>query len=303
MGLMAGRRSFLLLLVGSVSISGFSSSPAFLLRRPVLSSSSQVNAVGVYFGTSTGNTEEVADLIVSKLNELSGAGTAVGPFSVDDKKGSLASSFAEHDALILGTPTWNTGADTERSGVAWDEVYYKEMATDSGVSAALKGKSVAVYGLGDSSSYGENYCDATGELHDVFEKMGAKMMGYVDIDESYKHEDSKAIRGEKFCGLLCDNVNQAELTDGRVSKWLEQLLEEGLLEGVGEGKATADEPKPAKAAAPQAPTKAAPVAPAKTAATAPKPSGSWVGHYNPAKKSTMWVSASNRRDSFVTTDK
>ena len=60
----------------------------------------------------------------------------------------------------MGTPTWNTGADTERSGTGWDEIYYTEMQNVNNVA----GKKVAVFGLGDSVSYSENYADATGEV-------------------------------------------------------------------------------------------------------------------------------------------
>jgi flavodoxin I len=55
----------------------------------------------------------------------------------------------------------NTGADTERSGTGWDEIYYSEMQT---LNPSLEGKKVAVFGLGDSVSYSENYADATGEV-------------------------------------------------------------------------------------------------------------------------------------------
>jgi hypothetical protein len=92
----------------------------------------------------------------------------------------------------------------------------------------LKGKKVAVFGLGDSVSYGENYADASGELHDTFQNLGCNMMGYTS-QEGYEHTASKAIRGDNFCGLLCDNVNQEELTSGRVKKWVKQLIEEGIL--------------------------------------------------------------------------
>ncbi len=52
---------------------------------------------------------------------------AEGPFEIDDLQGSVAKTFANYDALIVGTPTWNTGADVERSGTGWDEIYYGEM--------------------------------------------------------------------------------------------------------------------------------------------------------------------------------
>ena len=51
------------------------------------------------------------------------------------------------------------GADTERSGTGWDEVYYGEMEN-----LQLSGKKVAVFGLGDQISYSENYADASGEV-------------------------------------------------------------------------------------------------------------------------------------------
>lgn len=68
------------------------------------------------------------------------------------------------------------------------------------------------------------------KLHDVFESLGCKMMGYTS-QMGYEHEDSKAIRGDLFCGLLCDQVNQEELTEERVQNWVSQLKLEGMLEG------------------------------------------------------------------------
>lgn len=79
--------------------------------------------VGLFYGTSTGNTESVAYMIVDEL----GQDIVHGPFVVDDIAGFVSDKFAEFDALIVGTPTWNTGADRERSGTGWDELYYGEM--------------------------------------------------------------------------------------------------------------------------------------------------------------------------------
>ena len=62
-----------------------------------------------------------------------------------------------------------------------------------------------MFGLGDSVSYAENYADASGELHDVFQGLGCNMIGYTS-QEGYQHKSSKAIRGESFCGLLLDAV-------------------------------------------------------------------------------------------------
>jgi len=178
--------------------------------------------VGIFFGTSTGSTQEAADLISAAFGDEA----ASEPIDIEEVD-SVADEFSKYDALIVGTPTWNTGADTERSGTGWDEIYYSEMQE-----LDIAGKKVAVFGLGDSISYSENYGDATGELHDVFEKLGCVMMGYTS-QEGYEHDDSKAIRGDKFCGLLLDAVNQEELTDDRVKNWVDKLFGEGFLESNG----------------------------------------------------------------------
>eukprot|EP00590_Aulacoseira_subarctica_P007679 CAMPEP_0172419602 /NCGR_PEP_ID=MMETSP1064-20121228/6009_1 /TAXON_ID=202472 /ORGANISM="Aulacoseira subarctica , Strain CCAP 1002/5" /LENGTH=305 /DNA_ID=CAMNT_0013159147 /DNA_START=107 /DNA_END=1021 /DNA_ORIENTATION=+ len=176
--------------------------------------------VGIFYGTSTGTTADVAYRIAAGF----GAEVADEPLDIDELKGNVAATFAKYESLVIGTPTWNTGADTERSGTAWDyELYNGEVKK-----LDVKGKNVAVFGLGDSVSYSDNYADATGELHDIFQTLGCNMMGYTS-QEGYEHTASKSIRGDLFCGLLCDNVNQEELTPGRVKNWVEQLKKEGFL--------------------------------------------------------------------------
>lgn len=62
----------------------------------------------------------------------------------------MQAKFADYDNIIAGAPTWNTGADEDRSGTTWDEV-------DSSDMGDLSGKTVAVFGLGDSVSYASTY--------------------------------------------------------------------------------------------------------------------------------------------------
>lgn len=175
-------------------------------------------SVGIFYGTSTGSTEDVADQIKDAFGD-----NADGPFDIDALEGSVKEKFEKYDSLICGTPTWNTGATTERSGTGWDEIYYTSMPELN-----IEGKHVAVFGCGDQSSYAENFADATGELHDVLQKLGAKLFGYTS-QEGYEHEDSKSVRGDQFCGLLCDAVNQDELTCERVQNWVLQLEKEGFM--------------------------------------------------------------------------
>merc|ERR1711862_8039 len=107
-------------------------------------------------------------------------------------------------------------ADEMRSGTAWDDVLEDIKGLD------LAGKPVAVFGCGDSASYGDNFCDGIEELHETFKAAGAKMVGYVD-SSGYSHEESKSVSGGKFLGLPCDEDNESDQTDDRVSAWVDQL--------------------------------------------------------------------------------
>ena len=167
--------------------------------------------VGIYYATTTGKTEDVADRL---HNLISSAESPKDVSDVDD-----LSEFENLDGIICGLPTWNTGADEERSGTAWDSIL-----EDIG-ELNLSGKKVAIFGLGDSSTYTENYCDAMEELHGYFVKAGAEMVGYVN-KSSYTFDESKSVMGENFCGLPLDEDSESDLTDSRLESWAEQLKAE-----------------------------------------------------------------------------
>ena len=65
--------------------------------------------IGIYFATTTGKTEDIAERIAGLLG---GAETPKDMSDVDD-----LSELCSHDAIICGLPTWKTGADSERSGI------------------------------------------------------------------------------------------------------------------------------------------------------------------------------------------
>merc|ERR1719387_1620639 len=127
----------------------------------------------------------------------------------------------DYDGLIVGAPTWLTGADEQRSGTAWDDYLDDIRAMD------LKDKPVAVFGCGDSMSYGDNFCDAIEELHNTFQAAGAKMIGYTDAS-GYQHSDSKSVQDGKFLGLPLDEDNENDMTKNRVKTWVDQLKSEGM---------------------------------------------------------------------------
>jgi flavodoxin I len=167
--------------------------------------------VGLIYSTTTGNTETVAGYIADK--------TGLEAVDIGDLSGDDVAGF---DGLIIGAPTWHTGADTERSGTAWDDFIYGDLA-----GLDLKGKKVAIFGLGDSAGYSDNFCDAMDELATTFKKQGADIVGATSTD-GYDYEESKSVDGGKFVGLPCDEDNQPEMSEERVASWIDQIKGEGM---------------------------------------------------------------------------
>jgi len=193
-----------MLLFGLAAVSG--AGVAQSRRRSV----SACEAVGLLYATQTGNTETVAGYIA----EVAGVEAAdVGDYSAED--------LTQFDGLIVGCPTWATGADEYRSGTAWDELIDEIKGLD------LAGKPVAVFGCGDSEGYGDNFCDGIEELHSVFQSAGAKLIGYVDSSD-YNHEESKSDIDGKFVGCPFDEDNESDKSEDRAKAWVDQLKSEGM---------------------------------------------------------------------------
>ncbi|GMH48339.1 hypothetical protein TrVE_jg9370 [Triparma verrucosa] len=184
--------------------------------RATFRSSTSLAATGVFYSTMTGNTETCGGHIVEALK---GAGVDASDLTdIGDADG-----VDGYDSLIVGAPTWHTGADSERSGTAWDEWLYNTLP-----SLDLSGKKVAVFGCGDQEGYADNYCDAAGELYDQFKAAGATLVGLTST-EGYNHVESKAeIEAGKFCGQMFDEDNQYEESEGRAKNWVDQLKGEGM---------------------------------------------------------------------------
>jgi len=167
--------------------------------------------VGIVYSTQNGNTEACAEYISS----ASGADAAdVDSWSDED--------LAQLSGIIVGAPTWNTGADDYRSGTGIDDFLYDRLPK-----LDMSGKSVAVFGLGDQESYGDYYCDAMEEVWTCLKGKGAKMLGAWSTD-GYEFSESKSVKDGKFVGLALDEDNQSDLSEGRCKKWVEQLKSEGM---------------------------------------------------------------------------
>ncbi|GAA3939508.1 flavodoxin FldB [Litoribacillus peritrichatus] len=165
--------------------------------------------IGLFYGSSLGNTETVAEKI-SDL--LTGHTVEMHDISSTDK-----SVFEEYDYLIMGIPTWDYGQIQSD----WEEFWVELGNID------FNGKLVALFGLGDQFGYADYFLDAMGMLHDVVLEQGGAVIGYWPVD-GYEFEASKALTDDKseFVGLAIDEDCQPELTEERVQAWVEQIVDE-----------------------------------------------------------------------------
>ncbi len=123
--------------------------------------------------------------------------------------------FLSYDQIIMGVPTWFDGELPNY----WDEFVPALEEMD------LKGKKIALYGLGDQKGYSENFLDGVGIMAEILEAQGAMLVGFTST-EGYTFESSRALRKDQFTGLAIDYENQGSMNKERVTAWIEQLKNE-----------------------------------------------------------------------------
>lgn len=160
-----------------------------------------MSKIGIFYGTTTGVTEDIANRISEKLDD-SVVLNIIG--NLDKMK--------DYDLIIIGTSTWGYG-DLQDD---WLEVL------DDLASLDLSGKKVAYVGVGDQSSFSDTFIDGIGIIHEKIRDNGVTLIGETST-EGYTFDDSKGVEDGKFLGLAIDEVNQSDLTDERVEKWTEEL--------------------------------------------------------------------------------
>lgn len=120
--------------------------------------------------------------------------------------------FLSFENFIIGSATWFDGELPNH----WDEF------VPAIKSFNVKGKTFALFGLGDQNGYPENFGDAIGILADLFEERGGKIIGFTSVD-GYSFESSAARRENQFTGLMIDFENQNKLTDSRIKSWVTDI--------------------------------------------------------------------------------
>jgi flavodoxin I len=163
-----------------------------------------METIGIFYGSSTGNTEDAAKQIQSEFGDNS-----VKIFDTSETKATELSDFSN---IILGTSTWGAGDIQDDFEAFIDDID----------SMDLSGKNIALFGMGDQYGHGDTYVDALAEVYSKVIEKGATVIGETS-SEGYDHDNSEAENDGKFVGLALDEDNQSELTNERITNWVTDL--------------------------------------------------------------------------------
>ncbi len=160
--------------------------------------------VGIFYGSSSGKTEEVVKIVAKQL----------GNAELFDVSNGI-DKIPEFKNLILASPTYGMGELQDDWAAVIDKL--SEMNFD--------GKVVALIGVGDAALFGANYVEALMHLYDAVSPNGAKVVGLVPT-EDYDFEDSLAVIDDKFMGLAIDTSFDEDEISSKVESWLEKIKED-----------------------------------------------------------------------------
>lgn len=161
-----------------------------------------MSKTGIFYSFNSKKTAKAAE----KITEEFGPDFKIVPVNAEELTEELFLSFSN---LILGVPTWFDGELPNY----WDEFVPALEDLD------LKGKTIAIYGLGNQVEYPENFGDAVGIMASLVQERGAKLIGYTDT-KGYTYEASKAEVDGQFTGLLLDQETQPRLSKERIANWV-----------------------------------------------------------------------------------
>lgn len=166
-----------------------------------------MNKTCIIYGSSTGTCQDLASRIAVKLGVDNADVFDAGSISAEQLEG--------YQNLVLGTSTWGAGE-------MQDDWYDGVKAVKA---ANLNGKTVAIFGCGDSEGYSDTFCGGMGELYNAAKEAGAKVIGQVSTD-GYTYDDSEAVVDGQFVGLALDEVNEDDKTDERIDAWVAAIKPE-----------------------------------------------------------------------------
>ncbi|HMV62805.1 MAG TPA: flavodoxin [Zoogloea sp.] len=170
--------------------------------------------IGLFFGTETGTTR----LVAKRLHKQLGDDIADKPVNVNRIE---PAELLRYDALILGTPSYGEG-QIPGAGAGCFEPNWEEFLAKMPADADLRGKRVALFGLGAQERYSERFCSSLFALYQVFKGYGAEIVGAWSTG-GYTFQHSAAVVDGQFVGLVIDQRTQGMFTDDRIAQWVAQV--------------------------------------------------------------------------------
>lgn len=164
-----------------------------------------MSKTGIFYSFNSKKTAKAAEKIIDEF----GADFKIVPVNAEELTEELFLSFSN---MVLGVPTWFDGELPSY----WDEFVPALEDLD------LKGKTIAIYGMGNQVEYPENFGDAVGILAKLVKERGAKVIGSTST-KGYAYESSKAELDGKFIGLMLDQETQPRLTKERITNWVADI--------------------------------------------------------------------------------
>ena len=157
--------------------------------------------IGIFYGSSTGTTQELAGQIAQRLG--------VAPGDVHDVASADVAQVDAYEVLLLGTSTWGAG-DLQDD---WQDFVDRLAATD------LSDKVVGLFGCGDSYTYDTTFCDGIGQLYEALRGSGCRFCGAY-VPQDYHFTASMALVQGQLVGLAADQENEPEKTSVRMETWI-----------------------------------------------------------------------------------
>ena len=160
--------------------------------------------IGLFYGSSTGNTEDMATEIKNSLSDLD--------ITMHNVAQSTNDEMTKYDALIIGTSTWGDG-DLQDD---WED-YISNLDN-----AQLSGKTIALFGLGDQEEYPDHFLEAMGIIYEKVISLGANVVGSFPTD-GFEFDASSAVVDDMFVGLALDEDNQDDQSKARIKSWCDSI--------------------------------------------------------------------------------
>lgn len=171
--------------------------------------------IAIFFGPEKGSVHRTAKLVASKIGTEKVDLVHIAEASAADLDNYSRIIFG---ISTIGKDTWQQKFDNNE----WARFFHVVTSYD------FTGKKVAIFGLGDHITYAYHFVDSMGLLGKTIRKQGGQLFGKVSPD-NYTFQDSEAIVDGQFIGLPVDEDFEAELTEERVTAWVNSLKNDFLL--------------------------------------------------------------------------